>query len=304
VTTIVLPALLNGLIDGVTLFLVAVGLNLIFGVMGVLNVAHGSFYAIGAFAAASVWLLLPSLHASPLWGYPAMLVIAALVGGALGPVVERVVLRSTYAAGSATAREGLQLLTTYALFLILEDVQQIVWGVQPYYTGQGLLLLGRSNIAGLPYTNYQLLLLPVGAAVFLGLRWFLRRAAVGRFIVAVTESVEMSYAMGINVAWVRGFSFALGTALAALGGALSAPTIGVSIGIGADMVVLSFAVAAVAGLGQIEGALIASLLIGVARAAAVFIAPELSSVAPYIIMTVVLLFKPYGLLAVPQRRRI
>lgn len=303
-TTLALPALLNGLIDGVTLFLVAAGLNLIFGVMGVLNVAHGSFYAIGAFAAASAWLFLASVHASPLWGYPAMLVVAALVGVVLGPPVERIVLRPTYAACTTTAREGLQLLITYALFLILEDVQQIVWGVQPYYTGEGLQLLGRTRIAGLPYTNYQLLLLPVGAAVFLGLHWFLRRAVVGRFIVAVTEGADIAYAMGIDVAWVRGFSFALGTALAALGGALSSPAIGVSVGIGADMVVLSFAVAAVAGLGQTEGAMIASLIIGVARAVAVFVVPELSSVAPYVIMAVVLLFKPYGLLAAPQKRRI
>ncbi len=302
--TVLLPALINGAIDGVTLFLVAVGLNLIFGVMGVLNVAHGSFYAIGAFAAASAWGLLAAGHLTPWLTYPALFVIAAVVGSACGPLVERTLLRSTYTAETRTQAESLQLLITYALFLILEDVQRIVWGVQPYYTGQGLLLLGRSQIAGMSYTNYQLLLMPVGAAVFLALRWFLRHAAIGRFVVAATESPDMAYAMGINVNWVRGFAFALGTALAALGGALSSPTIGVSLGIGADMAVLSFAVAAVAGLGQIEGALLASLIIGVARAFAVFTAPELSSVAPFVIMVLVLVFKPYGLMGVPQRRRI
>jgi branched-chain amino acid transport system permease protein len=302
--TVVIPTFVNGLIDGGTLFLVAVGLNLIFGVMGVLNVAHGSFYAIGAFAAASAWGLLAAAHVTPWLTFPALFVIAAAIGGTCGPLVERSLLRFTYAAESRTQAESLQLLITYALFLVLEDVQKMVWGVQPYYTGQALLLLGRSRIAGLSYTNYQLLLIPLAAAVFLALRWFLRRAAAGRFVVAVIESPDMAYAMGINVGWVRGFAFALGTALAALGGALSSPTIGVSIGIGADMAVLSFAVAAVGGLGQIEGAVIASLIIGIAHALAVFVFPELSSVAPFVIMLVVLLFKPYGLMGVPQRRRI
>lgn len=300
----VVSVLANGLIDGATLFLVAVGLNLIFGVLGVLNVAHGSFYAIGAFAAASAWLLIAHAHLPPWLIYPALVIVAAAVGVGFGPVVERVLLRSTYAVGSRVGSESLQLLTTYALFLMLEDIQKLVWGVQPYYTGDILLLLGRARIAGVPYTGYQLLLLPVAGAVLVGMRLFLRRTTLGRFVVAVAENAEMASAMGINVGWVWGASFSLGTALAALGGALSSPEIGVSVGIGADMVVLSFAVAAVAGLGQIEGAALASFLIGTARAAAVFVAPELSSVAPYLIMLAVLLVRPYGLLGVPQQRRL
>lgn len=302
--TTALTALVNGLIDGATLFLVAAGLNLIFGVAGILNVAHGSFYAIGAFGAATAWVLLSQAHAPPWLIFPALVAVAAVVGAGLGPPVERFLLRSTYLEGTRVRSESLQLLTTYALFLMLEDVQKLVWGVQPYYTGDILLLLGRTRIGGVPYTNYQLLLLLVAAAVLLGLRVFLRRTTVGRFVVAVTENAEMARALGINVGWVWGASFSLGTALAALGGTLSSPEIGVSVGIGADMVVLSFAVAAVAGLGQIEGAALASLLIGVGRAIAVFVAPELSTVAPYLLMLAVLLVRPYGLLGVPEQRRL
>jgi branched-chain amino acid transport system permease protein len=302
--TAALLILANGLVDGATLFLVAVGLNLIFGVAGVLNVAHGSFYALGAFSAATAWAWIAHAHAPPWLVYPAFVAAAGALGVALGPAVERVLVRPTYAAGAGMKRESLQLLTTYALFLVLEDVQKMVWGVQPYYTGEVLLLAGRTRLGGVLFTNYQLLLLPAAGAVLLGLRYFLRRTTTGRFVVAVTETPEMAAALGIDVGGVRGASFALGTALAALGGALSSPEIGVAVGIGADMVVLSFAVAAVAGLGRIEGAAVAALLIGVARAAAVFVVPELSSVAPYLIMLAVLLVKPYGLAGAPEKRRL
>src|SRR5579864_6630674 len=188
--TTVIPALINGLIQGGTLFLVAVGLNLILGVMGVLNVAHGSFYAIGAFAAASAWGVLSGGQIPPWVTFPALFVIAAAIGAACGPLVERLLIRPTYAVESRTQVESLQLLITYALFLILEDVQKMVWGSQPYYTGQALLLFGSSGIGGLAYTNYQLLLIPIGAAVFLALRGSLRHTPSGRFVVAVAESPD------------------------------------------------------------------------------------------------------------------
>src|SRR5699024_8660464 len=123
-------AIINGVTYGATLFLVAVGLSLVFGVLRILNVAHGSFYAIGAFAAASAWLLISSLGLSPYLIYPALFLAAALVGIALGPILERLLLRWTYTAGAASQRENLQLLATYAIFLILEDAQKLLWGVQ------------------------------------------------------------------------------------------------------------------------------------------------------------------------------
>lgn len=301
---LLLSATVSGITYGATLFLVAVGLSLVYGVQRVLNVAHGSFYAIGAFAAASAWLLISALHWSPYLIYPALFVAAILVGGILGPLLERFVLRWTYTVGSLAERENIQLLATYAVFLVLEDVQKLVWGVQPYYSGGALQLLGNSRIAGIPYTNYQLLLVPVAILVLVGLRWALRHTVTGKFMVAVQEDPEMASAMGINVGRIFTISFAVGSILAALGGALSSPTIGVTIGIGADMIVLSFAVVAVAGLGHIAGAAVAALVIGVAYSMAVFFFAELSSVVPYLIMVAVLLVKPYGLFGTAERRRI
>lgn len=299
-----LSAGINGVTEGATLYLVAVGLSLVFGVLRVLNVAHGSFYAIGAFTAASAWVFL-SAQGLPDWLiYPALFASALVVGVALGPVLERLLLRWTYRVRLLSERENLQLLATYAIFLILEDAQKLVWGVQPYYSGGALRLLGNTEIDGIPYTNYQLLLVPVALAVLIGLRWVLRRTVVGKFVVAVEEQPEMAAAMGINVGRIYTVTFAAGTALAALGGTLASPTIGVTTGIGAEMIVLSFAIVAIAGLGQIEGAAVAALIVGLAHSSAVFFAPELSSVVPYLIMVGVLVFRPYGLFGMPEKRRI
>ncbi len=297
-------ATINGVTYGATLFLVAVGLSLIFGVLRVLNVAHGSFYALGAFTAASAWLLISALGWPPLCIYPALVISALVVGVAVGPVVERGLLRWTFGIEAEAARENAQLLATYAIFLMLEDAQKLIWGGQPYYSGSALRLLGITRINGIPYTNYQLLLILVAVLVLIALRILLRGTKMGKFVLAVAEDPEVSSAMGIPVARIYTVAFTVGAILAALGGALASPTIGVNTGIGSEMIVLSFAVVAIAGLGQIEGAAVAALVIGVGHSIAVFFFPALSSVIPYATMLLVLVFKPYGLFAAAQVRRI
>ena len=146
--------------------------------------------------------------------------------------------------------------------------------------------------------------MPLAGLVLLALRLFLRHSRIGRWMIAVAADPEMASAMGIRVGPIRILSFTLGGVLAALGGALASPTVGVSIGIGADMLVLSFAVVAVAGLGQIEGAVLASLIIGVAHSLAVFFLPVLSTVAPFLIMLLVLLVRPAGLFGPVYQRSI
>lgn len=299
-----LSACINGVTDGATLFLVAVGLSLIFGVLRVLNVAHGSFYAFGAFTAASAWLLISALHLSTPLIYPALVLSALLVGVGLGPAVERLLLRWTFNIETASQRENIQLLATYAIFLILDDVQTLIWGGQPYYSGSALSMLGITRIQGIAYTNYQLLLIPVAILVLIGLQAMLRGTVIGKFVLAVAEDPEMASGLGIPVGRIYTFAFTLGAVLAALGGALASPTIGVSSGIGAQMIVLSFAVVAIAGLGQIAGAGAAALFIGMSHSIAVFFLPDLSSVIPYLIMLLVLMFKPYGLFTTAPVRRI
>ncbi len=297
-------ATIDGLTSGATLFLVAVGLSLIFGVLRVLNVAHGSFYAIGAFMAAVVWSLLGAAGLPSLLIYPGLVVIAIAVGIVIGPIIERCLLHWSFSVEPQSRREVIQLLATYAIFLILEDGQKLVFGTQPYYSGGALGLLGTTRIAGILHTNYQLLLIPLSGIVLLLLRLFLSKTRSGRCLIAVAEDAEVSATMGVRVTRMQTFSFTLGAVLAALGGALASPAIGVTIGIGADMVVLSFAVVAIAGLGQIEGTAVASILIGVAHSLTVFFLPILDTVSPYLIMLLVLLVRPMGLFGMQRQRSI
>lgn len=297
-------ALLDGIASAALIFMVAVGLNLVFGVLRVLNVAHGSLFAIGAYAAASLGLLAASAGLPGWASLPILLAAAILAGLVLGPLIERLLLRRIYA-----EEPVLQLLVTFALFMILEDAQKLVWGVQPVSFSAPVSLMGTVDVpfAGdvIPYNTYQVVLLPAVAAVtLLGLALFLRRTLTGRVILAVTTDREAATAMGIDAGRVYLLTFTFGAVLAALGGALSAPTASLVPGIGASTIVLSFAVVATAGLGQIEGAALTALMIGIGRSIAVTFAPELEVVVPYLIMVAVLLVRPQGLFGVVETRRV
>ena len=297
-------ALLDGLSSAGLIFLVAVGLNLVFGVLRIDNVAHGSLYAIGAYAAASIGIFLSGLGLPDWASIPTLILSAALVGAILGPLIERFLLRRIYA-----QEEVVQLLVTFALFMILEDVQKLLWGVQPIHHDTAMRWLGTIDVPFgadfIPFTNYQLFILPGFAIVTLiGLAWFLRRTLTGRVIVAVTTDREAATAMGIDAAKIFLLTFTFGAMLAALGGALSSPTAALVPGIGAQTIVLSFAVVATAGLGQIEGAALTSLMMGLGRSIAVYFEPELEVVVPYIIMVLVLLVRPQGLFGVIETRRV
>ena len=295
-----LLALLDGAAYAALVFMVAVGLTLIFGVLRILNVAHGSFYAIGAYSAVTLGLGVAAAGLPDWLSYPALLLAAVLVGGVLGLVIERFLLRRIY-----QREEVLQLLVTFAVFMMLEDVQRLVWGVQPYFADIPLRMLGTTEVIGVFYTRYQIILLPVAAlAILLGLRWFLRRTLQGKLILAVTEDREAAQAMGIDASRVYLITFMLGATFAALGGALASPTTSLLPGIGSDMIVLSFAVVATAGLGQVEGTAVAALLVGLARSFSIYLMPELEVLTPYLIMVLVLLVRPQGLFGVIEQRRI
>ena len=293
-------ALFDGIAYAALVFMVAVGLTLIFGVLRVLNVAHGSLYAIGAYVTVSLGGAMFAAGLSPVLAFPLMLVAAALVGVVLGAPIERLLLSRIY-----HRPEVLQLLVTFAVFMILEDVQRLVWGNQPYFESSAVQLLGNVEVFGVFYTRYQLMFLPaVALATLVGLRLFLRRTLTGKLITAVTEDREAAQSIGIDADRVYLLTFVAGAALAGLGGALASPTTSVLPGIGADMIVLSFAVVATAGLGQIEGAAVAALLIGLGRSFAVYLYPELQVLVPYLIMLLVLLVRPEGLFGTPAARKI
>jgi branched-chain amino acid transport system permease protein len=297
-STIAILAVLDGLSYAALVFLVSVGLSLIFGVLRIVNVAHGSLYAYGAYVAATI-----SLAVAPIsqWlTFPALLIAAVLVGVVIGGLLERFLLRPVYG-----REEVLQLLITFAVFMIMDNLQRLIWGVQPIFAAEPVKLLPNISVLGVNYTSYQVIVLPLcAAATLVGLRYFLRHTLAGAVILAVTEDREAATAIGVDARKVFLVTFMIGASLAALGGALASPTTSLAPGMGTDMIVLSFAVAATAGLGQIEGAAVTALMIGLARAFVIYLQPEFEVLVPYLIMVVVLLLRPMGLFGVSKVRKI
>ncbi len=293
-------AVLDGLSYAALLFLVALGMTLVFGVMNIINMAHGSFYALGGYMAASLGLWAASLGLSPAWSLLILPLAAVIVGTVFGTLMETSLMRRIYSKDPI-----LQLLITFSAFMIFEDFQRLVWGVQPYFVSEIVNYLGTAEVLGITYTRYQLMVLPgVALLVFFALRTFLKFSPIGRQIVAVSHNREVSTALGINVKRISLLTFVVGSVLGALAGALASPTVSWVPGIGAEMIVLSFAVVATAGLGQIEGALVAAILIGLARSFTVYLFPEMEVLVPFLIMVLVLLFRPQGLFSVAQARRV
>jgi branched-chain amino acid transport system permease protein len=292
-------AVLDGLSQAALLFLVALGLTLIFGVLRIVNVAHGAFYAFGGYAAANVSALISSGDSAPL-SLLALLLGALSMGVLLGAIIEAGVIRRILGFDPV-----LQLLATFAVFLIMEDLQRMIWGSNPVSNASAVESLGTLSVAGVNYTAYQLLLLPAAAAgVFFGLHWFLGHTRFGRQMMAVTHHREVATGIGIDARRIGLLAFCLGAVMGALGGALALPTTSLVPGVGGDIMVQSFAVVAVAGLGQLTGTIVAALMIGMGKAFCVYLLPEFDVLAPYLIMLVVLLWRPQGLFAATEARRV
>jgi branched-chain amino acid transport system permease protein len=200
--------------------------------------------------------------------------------------------------------EVVQLLVTFSLFLILEDVMKLIWGVQPYYVAKPYAHLGTVRIVGVMYAWYQLLLVGVAAVTGVILWKTIRGTRMGRLVIAVTADREISTALGINVGRVFTLAFTVGAILAALGGALVAPLIAVAPGMSVEAIVLAFAVVVIGGLGSLEGAALGALIVGLTRAAAVHLLPEVELATVYLIMVAVLVFRPRGLFGELEARRI
>jgi branched-chain amino acid transport system permease protein len=298
---LVATILVDGLIYAGWLFIVSVGLTLVFGVLNILNIAHGSLYAIGAYAAASLVGVYVGAggDAFPWGSYLALIVAALLVALILGPALERGLLRFFYGRD-----EVLNVLVTYAVFLILEDVMKLIWGVNPYFVYEPYTLLGTVEIGPLFYAGYDFAVL--GAAIVVGLAvWLtLNRTRTGKIVRAVIHDPEMSRTMGVNVPRIYLGAFVAGAFLAALGGALTAPMISVTPGLGVNVIIVAFAVVIIGGLGSIPGAAIGAIMVGVSRAASVHLLPEAELFIIYFVMAIVLMFRPEGLFAKTQARKI
>jgi len=286
-------------IYGAWLFIVAAGLTLIYGVMKIVNMAHGSFYALGAYAASSLtgaWL---RQGGSPAISYLVLIGSALLVALIVGPLLERFLLRSMI-----QRDEVVLLLVTYAVFLILEDGIKLVWGVNPYFLPVPYEYLGNFETGDLSYPRYSLLVVTAAVLCAGGLGWLLNRTRFGRLLTAIIHDREVSAAMGVDVSRAFLITFTLGCLLASLGGALTAPMVSVSPGMGIETIVLSFVVVVIGGLGSVGGAALGAVIIGLVRSLMVHYAPQFELFSIYIVMALVLLLRPRGLFALAEPRKI
>jgi branched-chain amino acid transport system permease protein len=291
--------LTDGLVYAAYLFIVAIGLTLIFGVMKILNVTHGSFYAFGAYGAATAVGIYANSDLPAALGFLFMIALAMAIGLVMGLILERGLLRLVYGRD-----EVVVVLVTYAVFLILEDVIVLIWGPGSYAAYQPMVAAGNTELADLVLSNYDLILVALAAALAGTTYWALKFTRYGRLLTTVIFDRETAAAFGINVTLVYTVTFLIGAMLGALGGAVMAPKISVTLGIGVEVIVLAFAVVAIGGMGSIEGALVGALVVGICRAAAVHLVPQLELFVIYGVMALVLVVRPYGLFVRAQPRKI
>ena len=279
----------NALLYASILFLIAGGLSLIYGVMRIVNLAHGTLYAIGAYMAA--WLVGKGVAA----GVPPLLLLLLLPVGAatvgvVGAVMEPTLLRPMY-----RRAEEYQLLVTFGLLLMLEDAIRFVWGGTPLSAAVIMESLGSLHVFGARYPTYNLVIIAVGLVSALLLWAFVYRTKFGVLLRATSQDMRMASSLGVNVNKVYIQAFALGCTMAGLGGAIIVPGQAAVLGMGTDALILAFVVVVVGGLGSLLGALIGALIVGVMRTVGIMFFPEIELAVLYLIAAVVLLVRPTGL---------
>lgn len=286
--TAFIDIILSGVFHAAVLFLLAGGLQLVFGVQKIVNLACGAFYALGAYF--GITLVSVALKMGiPAYGLILILIFAGLVMGLVGPFVERL-LRLVY-----DREEGFQLLLTFAIMLLLEDLIRMIWGATPMTLGNLSMTYGQLNFASTSIPIYKILVIGASIALALGLGWMLQRTNFGRVVRATAENRRMSEAMGVNVVWINVAIFTLGTILGTIGGALVVPTAAASLEMISEVVVEAFAVVVIGGLGSMRGALVGALIVGILRAVAVSVYAEIDLLLIYLIVIAILIFKPTGL---------
>ena len=296
---LILEQLLNGLQFGLMLFLLAAGLTLVFGIMDMINLAHGSLYMVGAFLAAWFAQLTGSFVAGVLLAIPAAAVF--------GMVLEATLLRSLY------ARDHLaQVLATFALILIINEGVRMIWGTDLSLSAPAALSGPVELLPGLLYPSYRLVIIAVGLLLALGLWLLVTRTRMGALVRAGASNREMALAMGVDIKRLFTAVFGIGAALCAVAGAMLGPLLAVQVGMGESILILAFVVVVIGGIGSIRGALVGALLVGMVdtygrvfitqslrhllpAAVATDIGPALASMSIYILMAAVLYFRPQGL---------
>ncbi len=272
---------LNGLFSAALLFLIASGLTLVFGVMRIVNIAHGSFYMLGAYVASTVVARSRSLA---LAAVSAMVVVAGV-----GFAVEGLFLRRF------AARPLAQMMLTMGLALVFRDAAFMIWGGDPFTLPYPSLLRGSAHLGDVVFPIYRLFVIVVAALVGIVLWALNERTLIGARLRATVDDPEMAAGTGINVAWVSGLVFAAGAALAAFGGVMGGPILGGYTGIDFDLLPLAFVVVIVGGMGSLKGALVGSVVVGLIDNFGKALVPELSYFTLFAPMVIVLAIKPTGL---------
>ena len=281
----VLIQTLNGVQYGLLLFLIASGLTLIFGIMQIINLAHGALYMVGAYLAFWLTALTGNLFLAILLGLP----LAAL----LGVLIERFLIQALY------RRDHLdQVLMTFGLILVIDSLRSIAWGNDVHSVAIPALLEGSIQLTeNLEYPVYRLFISAVCGLIALAMYLVLQHSRLGMVIRGGASNREMVQGLGINIRVVYTLVFAAGTALTALAGMVAAPVSSVYPGMGNQILIIAFVVVVIGGLGSIRGAFLAALLVGLTATWGAVLVPEYAGMAIYLLMAVVLLFKPRGLFA-------
>ena len=277
--------LLTGLANAGALFMVASGLSLIFGVTRIVNFAHGSFYMIGAYVGYTLMQVLPG--AVGFWG---AILLAGLAVGLLGMIVEMLVLRPVY-----RAPELFQLVATFGVILVIQDLALMIWGPEDLLGPRAPGLRGVVFILGEPIPKYDIALLVITPFVALGLWYLITKTRLGILVRAATQDREMVGALGVNQAWLFTGVFALGTALAGLGGALQLPKGGADLMMDFNILTAVFVVVVIGGMGSLPGAYLAAVIISVLNVFGVTYLPQSTLVLMFVVMVLVLMIRPYGL---------
>lgn len=281
---------LTGLSRAAVLFIVAAGLSLVFGAMRIVNIAHGSFYMLGAFVAVTVAGLLGGVL-----GFVAALVIVPLVVAVVGGVIEVTVLRRLYG-----KEHLLQLLATFGVLLILADAVRFLYGERPQSLRAPSFLSGAARMGDLFFPKYSLFLMVAAIVVGVALWLLLARTGLGRDIRAAVSDAEMLGMVGVNVPRLFTILFALGAGLAGLGGVLAGPQTTILLGMDIDIIVESFAVVIIGGLGSLVGTAVGAVLVGVTFAIGITLVPGAAVGTVFVVMVAVLVWRPYGLFGIAQ----
>jgi len=280
--------LFNALLYASVLFLIAGGLSLIYGVMRIVNLAHGNLYALGAFITASV---VGQWFAGSTSGWLFLLIPAGAVGAALvGALIEPTLLRRFY-----RRPEEYQLLVTFGILMVLEDLMRFIWGPYPISATSLFEKMGSLRVGDWIYPRYNLLVIAIGGLAGVFLWALIYRTKFGVLLRATSQDMRRASALGVNVNLVYVEAFTIGCFMAGLGGAIIVPGQSAVLGMGVDALVLAFIVVVVGGLGSLEGALFGALIVGVVREVAISTFPELELAVLYLIAAIVLLVRPAGL---------